>query len=87
MDEQTERFNLLLERGLEVMKVFAEERKGVKEELGGVKGVAGFQGVARKSKEINDRLDFGFKEIVKELKRLAGEELESLITKNNDFLK
>lgn len=72
MDEQTERFNYLLEKSLEATKSYNEQRKLIKEDLGNVKNISNFQGISRKARESNDTLDNEMKEILKELKRLAG---------------
>lgn len=87
MDAQTEKFNFLLEKSLQLMKAHTEEQKRVREELPAAKNLSQLQGLAGRNRENSQRFETEVREITHELQRLSTAEVQALMDKDEEFLK
>lgn len=72
MDLQTEKFNFLLEKGLETLKSHNTEQKKMKEHILKCKNLSELQGMYSRTRENSNQFGMTIKEMYSELERLSG---------------
>lgn len=87
MDLQTQKFNFLLEKGLECLKNHNTEQKSMKEHIPKCKNLSELQGMFSRTRQNYNSFGLTIKEIYGELDRLSTSEVDVLLQKNEDFIK
>lgn len=87
MDLQTEKFNYLLEKSLELMKAHTASQNQVREQIPSAKNLSELQGLLGKARENSNYFGTEVKYQGLELDRLSNAEVDGLLKKNDDFIK